>query len=83
MLKNEEILKIKAGAVPIELLPKEKSEIKELKEALSKSVDKQQQMQAIIDLQNAQLNTHENMIKDLKTTVEELKSSPKVTTLTI
>ena len=83
MLKNEEILKIKVGPVPIEFLPKEKSEIKELKEALLKSVDKQQQMQGIIDLQSVQLNKHENMIKDLKITVEELKSSPKVTTLTI
>jgi len=40
-------------------------------------------MQAIIDLQKAQLIKHENMIKDLKTTVEELKSSPRVSTLMI
>lgn len=40
-------------------------------------------MQGIIDFQNAQLNKHENMIRDLKTTVEELKSSPKATTLMV
>ena len=57
--------------------------MKELKETLLKSLEKQEQMQGIIDFQNAQLNKHENMIRDLKATVEELKSSPKATTLIV
>jgi len=40
---------------------------------LIKSLEKQAQMQAIIDFQNVQLDKHENMIKDLKTKFNSLE----------
>ena len=40
-------------------------------------------MQEFINLQTLQLNKHESLINDLKTTVEELKSNPKVNIVTI
>lgn len=59
ILKTEEMLKIKIGAIPLEMLPKPKAELnklKELEESLHNSLEKQAKLEKTIDSQKEEIS---------------------------
>jgi hypothetical protein len=78
IIKTEEMLKIKIGPMPLEMLPKPKVEankLKQLEDSLRDSLQKQADLQQTVNYQKDEITLLKDLVSELKNTSKELDGS--------